>query len=150
MICPGVLRLPKKEPLMFVRKVMLPILACVLIAGTVYAQTTSRLHEVLKTGVLRGGTTGDRNVMAMRDPATNPYQGFDIDMMTELAKGMGVRIEFVPTQWKTLINGITESGETPSTMMFAKSILTHMDTAVCCSAVEAVPAALGTCICSLE
>ena len=85
---------------------MLPILACMFIAGTVQAQSTSRLHEVLKKGVLRVGTTGDWNPMTMRNPATNQYQGFDIDMMTELAKDMGVRIEFVPTQWKTLINGI--------------------------------------------
>jgi hypothetical protein len=29
-----------------------------------------------------------------------------IDVMTELAKDMGVKLKFVPTEWKTLINGI--------------------------------------------
>jgi len=88
------------------RKVVLLLVACCFITGMVHAQETSRLHKILKKGVLRVGTTGDWNPMTVRDPATNRYQGFDIDMMTALAKDMGVRIEFVPTQWKTLINGI--------------------------------------------
>jgi len=91
---------------MMFRKVVLLLVACCFITGMVHAQETSRLHKILKKGVLRVGTTGDWNPMTVRDPATNRYQGFDIDMMTALAKDMGVRIEFVPTQWKTLINGI--------------------------------------------
>lgn len=88
------------------RKIMLLVLICVFSTSVVYAQNTSRLHKILKKGVLRVGTTGDWNPMTMRDPVTNQYQGFDIDMMTALAKDMGVEIRFVPTQWKTLINGI--------------------------------------------
>jgi ABC-type amino acid transport substrate-binding protein len=44
--------------------------------------------------------------MTVRDPATNSYKGFDIDIMEELAKDLGVEIEFVPTDWKTLVNGV--------------------------------------------
>jgi len=44
--------------------------------------------------------------MTLRDPATNSYKGFDIDVMNELAKDLGVQLIFVPTDWKTLINGI--------------------------------------------
>ena len=29
--------------------------------------------------------------MTMKDPATNKYKGFDIDVMNELAKDMGVK-----------------------------------------------------------
>ena len=29
----------------------------------------------------------------MKDPATNKYVGFDIDVMQELAKDMGVKVE---------------------------------------------------------
>jgi cyclohexadienyl dehydratase len=43
----------------------------------------------------------------MKDPATNKYKGFDIDVMSELAKDMGVKITFVPTEWKTIVSGIT-------------------------------------------
>lgn len=70
------------------------------------AQPESRLHKILKAGELRVGTTGDWNPMTVRDPASNSYKGFDIDVMNELAKDMGVKLTFVPTDWKTLVNGI--------------------------------------------
>lgn len=70
------------------------------------AQQTSRLHRIVETGVLRVGTTGDFNPMSFRDPATNDYAGFDIDVARRLAADMEVEIEFVPTAWTTLINGI--------------------------------------------
>ena len=37
---------------------------------------------------------------------TEGYKGYDIDVMTELAKDLEVKLEFVPTDWKTLVNGI--------------------------------------------
>jgi len=70
------------------------------------AQAQSALNEILDSGVLKVGTTGDWNPMSVRDPATNSYKGFDIDVMTELAKDLGVSVEFVPTDWKTLVNGV--------------------------------------------
>jgi cyclohexadienyl dehydratase len=74
--------------------------------GSADAQSRSRLHKILETGQLRVGTTGDWNPMSIRDPATNSYKGFDIDVMNALADDMGVKVQFVPTDWKTLINGI--------------------------------------------
>ena len=44
--------------------------------------------------------------MTVRDPASNSRKGFDIDVMNELAKDMGLKLKSVPTEWKTLINGI--------------------------------------------
>ncbi|GAA6192244.1 transporter substrate-binding domain-containing protein [Phaeobacter sp. NW0010-22] len=70
------------------------------------AQAQSALNEILDTGVLKVGTTGDWNPMSLRDPATNSYKGFDIDVMNELAADLGVKVEFVPTDWKTLVNGV--------------------------------------------
>ena len=61
------------------------------------AQAQSALQEILNDGLLKVGTTGDWNPMTMKDPATNSYRGYDIDVMTELAKDLGVKIEFVPT-----------------------------------------------------
>lgn len=69
----------------------------------------SRLKEILDRGTLQVGTTGDWNPMTVKDPRTNTYKGFDIDLMTELAKDLGVKIEFVPTDWKTLVNGMIAS-----------------------------------------
>ncbi len=70
------------------------------------AGAQSALNEILDTGVLKFGTTGDWNPMTVRDPATNSYKGYDIDVATELAKDLGVEVEFVATDWKTLVNGV--------------------------------------------
>jgi cyclohexadienyl dehydratase len=56
---------------------------------------------------LKVGTTGDWDPMSVRDPATNSYKGYDIDVMTELASDLGVELEFVATDWKTLVSGVT-------------------------------------------
>ncbi len=71
------------------------------------AQAQSALNEILNTGVLKVGTTGDWNPMTMKDAATNDYTGYDIDVMTALAADLGVEVEFVPTDWKTLVSGVT-------------------------------------------
>ena len=71
------------------------------------AFSASALNDILNEGVLKVGTTGDWNPMTMKDPATNTYTGYDIDVMTELAKDLGVELEFVPTDWKTLVSGVT-------------------------------------------
>ena len=82
------------------------------VAGLMLTMATSSsagsvLQDVLNGGVLKVGTTGDWNPMTMKNPATNSYTGYDIDVMTELAKDLGVKVEFVPTDWKTLVSGVT-------------------------------------------
>ena len=67
----------------------------------------SKLDQILSSGELKVGTTGDWDPMNLKDPDTNKYKGFDIDVMSELAKDMGVKIKFVPTEWKTIVSGIT-------------------------------------------
>ena len=66
----------------------------------------SRLDKIQKKGVLRIGVTGDFNPMNFINPAKETYEGFDVDMVRELAKDMKVELEFVKTDWKTLINGV--------------------------------------------
>ena len=60
-----------------------------LLTITLPAHAASVLEEILSGGTLKVGTTGDWNPMTMRDPATNSYTGYDIDVMTELAKDLG-------------------------------------------------------------
>ena len=79
----------------------------VLAASSVQATAQSALSEILSNGVLKVGTTGDWNPMTMRDVATNSYTGYDIDVMTQLASDLGVEVEFVATDWKTLVSGVT-------------------------------------------
>ena len=77
------------------------------VAGSAFAQTKSKLQQILERGTLRVGTTGDFNPMSVRDPATNSYKGFDIDAMQQLTKDLGVKVEWVPAEWATLVAGIT-------------------------------------------
>src|SRR5210317_660309 len=82
------------------------ILITLLLMSTA-ANAESKLQTIKKNGELRVGTTGDWDPMSMKDPATNKYKGFDIDVMRELAKDMGVKVKFVPAEWKTIVSGIT-------------------------------------------
>tara|TARA_B100000767_G_scaffold260245_1_gene270705 strand:+ start:136 stop:903 length:768 start_codon:yes stop_codon:yes gene_type:complete len=86
-------------------KKILTILIFLIISTTV--QADSRLQKILSSGELRVGTTGDWDPMTMKDPATNKYKGFDIDVMNQLAKDMNAKVKFVPTEWKTIVSGIT-------------------------------------------
>ena len=88
------------------KKWMLLFLTATLSISNAMAET-SRLQSILSSGVLRVGTTGDWNPMTVKDPTTNSYKGFDIDVTTELAKDLGVEVEYVAADWKTLVNGIT-------------------------------------------
>ena len=88
---------------------LLKIITALFAFSTVTApvHAASVLNEILSDGVLKVGTTGDWNPMTMKDTATNSYTGYDIDVMTELAKDLGVKVDFVPTDWKTLVSGVT-------------------------------------------
>lgn len=87
---------------------LLPALALAACTFMATAQAAdSALQDILNSGKLKVGTTGDWNPMTMKDVATNSYTGYDIDVMTELAKDLGVEVEFVPTDWKTLVSGVT-------------------------------------------
>jgi cyclohexadienyl dehydratase len=66
----------------------------------------SRLAQIFERGSLRIGTTGDFNPMSFRDPGSNEYKGFDIEAMTALAGEMGVKLEWVQTEWAAFIAGI--------------------------------------------
>jgi len=80
--------------------------AALLAPAASFAQTKSKLTQILERGTLRVGTTGDFNPMSIKDTATNTLTGFDVEAMTQLATDMGVKIEFVPAEWATLVNGI--------------------------------------------
>ena len=86
-------------------KKILAVISLLIISSAANAE--SKLQTIKKNGELRVGTTGDWDPMSMKDPSTNKYKGFDIDVMRELAKDMGVKVKFVPTEWKTIVAGIT-------------------------------------------
>jgi len=67
------------------------------------SQTPDRLQRILDRGVLRVGTTMDTPMFSMTDPATGKLYGFDIDVLETLGPGLGVKIEYVKTTFKTLL-----------------------------------------------
>ena len=102
------LQIEKKREISYEHNVIKKIFSVLLVLLAVTsAQAASKLDSIKKSGELRVGTTGDWDPMSMKDPKTNKYKGFDIDVMNELAKDLGVKVKFVPAEWKTIVAGIT-------------------------------------------
>ena len=90
-----------------IRNLLKSVLTLVFITALITpALGESRLQSILANGELRVGTTGDWNPMTMIDPNSKERTGFDIDIANALASDMGVKVVFVPTTWKTLVNGV--------------------------------------------
>ena len=60
-------------------------------------------ESIKERGILYVGTTGDYQPMSWLDPETDAYEGFDVELVQDLAKKLGVEIEYVPTTWPTLM-----------------------------------------------
>ena len=63
----------------------------------------NKLKEIQERGVLVVGTAGDYKPMSFLDPETGTYWGFDTELAEDLARALGVEIEYVPTSWPTLM-----------------------------------------------
>ncbi len=63
---------------------------------------SSLLDAILARGVVRVGLTGDYRPFSIKDGAV-AYTGLDVDMAESLARGLGVKLEIVPTAWPTLM-----------------------------------------------
>jgi cyclohexadienyl dehydratase len=73
------------------------------------AAESSRLDAILERHVLRVGTTCDYRPFTELDKGTGEYSGFDIDMARASAKALGVPVEFKPTTWAGLANGLAKA-----------------------------------------
>lgn len=78
------------------------IAAALLLAGCVTGRPDT-LATIRERGVLRVGATGDYKPMSFRDPATGKYTGFDAALAEELARRLGVKLEYARTTWPTLM-----------------------------------------------
>ncbi|MFA0439747.1 cyclohexadienyl dehydratase [Vibrio sp. 10N.286.49.C2] len=65
-----------------------------------------QLDDVLKSGTLRVGTTGDYKPFSYYDG--NQYSGYDIDVAKHVAKQLGVELKFVQTTWKGLLADLND------------------------------------------
>lgn len=62
----------------------------------------AHLEDITERGTIRIGTTGDYRPMSYRDQKTGKYEGFDAELAERLGESLHVRVEYVPTTWKTL------------------------------------------------
>ena len=66
-------------------------------------QTQSRLYEITKSGVLKVCIWPLYYSISFRNPDNGKFEGIDIDLSNELAKDMGVKLEYVETTFGTFI-----------------------------------------------
>lgn len=67
---------------------------------------TSQLDQVMGSGILRVGTTGDYTPFSTK--TKNGYRGIDIDMAKDLADSLEVDLVWVETSWPTLMKDFNE------------------------------------------
>lgn len=78
------------------------LLAVGLIAALAPVSVAARPLSAIKSdGTLKVGLTGDYAPYSLRD-ASGKIKGADVTMAESLAKALGVKLEIVPTTWKTL------------------------------------------------
>ena len=77
------------------------ILAISAFAGPAPAAAGPRLDRVNESKVLRVGSPGDYRPFAIK--SAGGYSGHDIDLIEQIAKELGAKVEYVPTTWKTLL-----------------------------------------------
>ncbi len=107
------------------------------LSPTVSMDASARsLAQIKESGVLKVGSTGDYKPMSYLNKETGKYEGFDAEMAESLAKYLGVKLEYVPTKWKTLqqdtmddkfdvgISGITVTDARKKVMTMSDGYLT--------------------------
>jgi len=66
----------------------------------------SVLANILHSGVLRVGTTGDYPPFSFINEKSGQYTGIDIDLAKNLASSLGVELHFVSTSWPELMKDL--------------------------------------------
>ena len=105
--------------------------------------TQDAVRNIKARGVLKVGTAGDYCPMSFRDPSTGKYEGFDSVLAEELARSLGVRLEYVPTSWPNLMRdtldrkfdlalcGITITPERKKSALMSEGYLENGKTVLC-------------------
>jgi len=108
------------------------------------AASQPTIERIEQRGKMLVGTTGDYRQLSFREE-DGTYWGFGIEMANEIAKRMGVTVEFVQTSWPTLtadvqaepqtfdlaIGGITITDARRETMLMSDGYLANGKTILC-------------------
>ena len=138
----------KVKAIVFAIAIML-VVAIALLSGTVSfcscsANEDNATEIVNQPTTLLAGTTGDYRPLSFRED-DGTYWGFGIEVAGEVAKRLGVGLQFVPTSWPTLsadvqaepqtfdlaIGGITITDARRETMLMSDGYLANGKTILC-------------------
>jgi ABC-type amino acid transport substrate-binding protein len=103
-----------------------------------------KVAEIVERGTILFGTTGDYRPLSFCEP-DGTYWGFGIEIAKEIARRLGVNIEFKKTSWPTLtedvlaepqkfdlaIGGITITDARRETMLMSEGYLANGKTILC-------------------
>lgn len=111
--------------------------------GSLTSVMAAHLEDIEERGVIRVGTTGDYRPMSYLNKETGAYEGFDAELAKAIADSLHVRVEYVPTTWKTLsadtqagkfdiaLCGITRTYDRERTMAMSDGYLLFGKTILC-------------------
>lgn len=96
---------------MFRRRLTLTVLALatalLLAACGSSSDDGSTLDQIKKDGVLKVGTEGTYAPFTFHDPKTDKLTGYDVDVITAVAKELGVKAEFSESPFDAIFAGLT-------------------------------------------
>ncbi|MBR5914307.1 MAG: transporter substrate-binding domain-containing protein [Selenomonadaceae bacterium] len=85
-----------------IKKVFASVLMLIIFLSAIKNVEAGHLEEILQRGTIKIGTTGDYIPMSYLNKETGEYEGIDAELSKIIAESLGVKIEYVPTTWKTL------------------------------------------------
>ena len=123
---------------------LLTICASTCLAACCSNEDNGKVAEITERGTILFGTTGDYRPLSFCE-ADGTYWGFEIEMANEIAKRLGVALEFKKTSWPTLtadvltkpqlfdlaIGGITITDTRRETMLMSEGYLANGKTILC-------------------
>lgn len=123
---------------------LLTICASTCLAACCSNEDNGKVAEITERGTILFGTTGDYRPLSFCE-VDGTYWGFEIEMANEIAKRLGVALEFKKTSWPTLtadvmtkpqlfdlaIGGITITDTRRETMLMSEGYLANGKTILC-------------------
>jgi L-cystine transport system substrate-binding protein len=90
-----------------VKRLLAPLVSLALLAGCVRHadEASTALERIKRSGVMRVGFEGAYPPFNFLNEQKQ-FDGFDVDIANEIARQLGVRAEFVATQFEALIGGL--------------------------------------------
>lgn len=83
----------------------LTVVAVLGVTGGAQAQSPDTIADIKSRGTLRIGMA-DSTPSQSKDPNSNEWQGYNVDMAKNLAEQLEVKLEIVDASWSTLIPGL--------------------------------------------